>query len=125
MSDIDSKKEPLTDYRFIDLAVLADVFSLVECHKCAHRLTSTETKKQGMSFELNGNSGEGCQWKHTFWTSKKKKKCRSFDVNRRSSDAMRRIGNGHVVLKRFLKLMNHPPPMHEKNYRKIGFKIYD
>ena len=66
MLDIDSKKEPLTGYRFIDLAVLANVFSLVACPKCAHKLTLTETKKQGMSFELNAvcNSGEGCQWKH-------------------------------------------------------------
>ena len=28
-----------------------------------------------MSFELNAvcNSGEGCQWKHTFWTSKERR----------------------------------------------------
>ena len=127
MSDIDSEKEPLTGYRFIDLAVLATVFSLVACPTCGHKLTLTETKKQGIPFELNAvcNSGEGCQWKHTFWTSKKKKKCRSFDVNRRSFYAMRRIGNGHVGLKRFLMLLNHPPPMNEKNYRKIGYKFYD
>ena len=56
---------------------------------------------------------------------KKKKKCRSVDVNRRSCYGMRRIGNGNVGLKRFLMLMNHPPPMHEKNYRKIGYKFYD
>ena len=59
MSDIDSKKEPHTGYRFIDLAVLANVFSLVARPKCGHKLTSTETKKQGMLFELNAvcNSG--------------------------------------------------------------------
>ena len=127
MSDIDSEKEPLTGYRFIDLAVLANVFSLVACPTCGHKLTLTETKKQGMSFKLDAvcNSGEGCQWKHTFWTSKKKKKCRSFDVNRRSFYAMRRIGNGHVGQKRFLMLMNHPLPMNEKNYRKIGYKFYN
>ena len=38
---------------------------------------------------------------------------------------MRRIGNGHVSLKGFIMLMNHPPPMHENNYRKIGYKFYD
>ena len=127
MSDINSEKEPLTGYRFIDLAVLANVFCLVACPTCGHKLTLIETKNQVISFELNAvcNSGEGCQWKHTFWASKKKKKCKSFDVNRRSFYAMRRIGNGHVGLKRFLMLMNHPPPMHEKNYRKIGYKFYD
>ena len=77
MSDISSKDEPLTGYRFIDMGVLANVFSLVACPKCGHKLILTETKKQGMSFELNAvcNSGdEGCQWKHTFWTSRKKER---------------------------------------------------
>ena len=74
MSDIDSEKEPLTGYRFIDLAVLANVFRLVACPTCGHKLILTETKKQGKSFELNAvcNSGEGCQWKHTLWTCKKR-----------------------------------------------------
>ena len=74
MNGIDSKKEPLTGYRFIDLAVLANGFSLVACPKCGHKLTLTETKKQVMSFELNDvcTSGEGRLWKHIFWTSKKK-----------------------------------------------------
>ena len=66
MSDIDSKKNLLIGYRFIDLAVLVNVFNLVTCPTCGHKLTLTETKKHGKSFELNAgcNSGEGCQWKH-------------------------------------------------------------
>ena len=44
MSDVGSKKEPLTGYRFIDLAGLANVFSLVACPKCGYTLTlSMET----------------------------------------------------------------------------------
>ena len=81
MSDISSKDEPLPGYRFIDMGVLANVFSLVACPKCGHKLTLTETKKQGMSFELNAlcNSGdEGCQWKRTFWTSRKKREMQKF-----------------------------------------------
>ena len=38
---------------------------------------------------------------------------------------MRRIGNGRVGLKRFLMLLNHPPPMYEKKTRKISYKLYD
>ena len=30
-----------------------------------------------------------------------------------------RVGGGHERLKRFFFLMNHPPPVNEKNYRKI------
>ena len=36
---------------------------------------------------------------------------------------MRRISNGIQGLKRFLMLIDHPPPMLERNYRKIGVKI--
>ena len=48
MSDIDSEKEPLAGYRFIDLAFLANLISLVAYPTCGHKLTLTETKKQGM-----------------------------------------------------------------------------
>ena len=57
-----------------------------------------ETNINRLSFELNAvcNSGEkDCQFKDTFWTSKKKGEARNFDVNRRSFYAMRRIGNGY------------------------------
>ena len=54
-----------------------------------------------------------------FLDFKKKKNVRSFDINRRVYYSMRRIGNGYEGLKRFLVLMNHPPLMTEKNYRKI------
>ena len=100
MSDIDSEKEHLTGYRFIDLAVLANVFSLVACPTCGHKLTLTETKKQGMPFELNAvcNPGEGCQWKHTFWTSRKKKKYRSFDVkDDRFMQCVESINTGKIL----------------------------
>ena len=33
---------------------------------------------------------------------------------------MCRIGNGYNGMKRFLVLMNHLPPMTEKNYRKLS-----
>ena len=35
--------------------------------------------------------------------------------------SMRRIGNGCEGLKRFLRLMNHPPPVTEKNHRKKSY----
>ena len=33
---------------------------------------------------------------------------------------MRRCGKGYHGLRRFLAIINHPPPMTEKNYRKIS-----
>ena len=43
-----------------------------------------------------------------------KKQSRHYDVNRRTCYAMRRVGNGYSGMKKFLMLMNHPPPMTEK-----------
>ena len=36
---------------------------------------------------------------------------------------MRRIGGGYQSLKKFLMLMDHPPPMTEKNYRNISYSF--
>ena len=33
---------------------------------------------------------------------------------------MRRCGKGYQGLRRFLAIINHPPPMTEKNYRNIS-----
>ena len=38
-------------------------------------------------------------FKDTFWTSKKKAIARTFDVNKHSFYAMRKIGNGHPETK--------------------------
>ena len=48
-------------------------------------------------------------------------------MNTWSVYAMCTIGNGREGLKLFLMPMNHPPPMHEpeRNYRRIGYTIYD
>ena len=68
-----------------------------------------------MSFEMMLVSV--CQWTYCFWTTKIKT-VGSFDINRRIYYSMQRIGNGYEGLERFLTLMNHPPPVTEKNYRK-------
>ena len=46
-----------------------------------------------------------------------------FDINPRAVYSMRRCGNGYANLTRFLMLMNHPPPMSEKIYRKLNYKV--
>ena len=38
--------------------------------------------------------------------------------------ATRRIGNGYAGLKRFLQLVNHPPPMTKNNYGKITTAVH-
>ena len=46
-------------------------------------------------------------------------------INVRSVYAMRRCGKRHQGLRRFLMLMNHPPPMSEKNDLSHLVKQYD
>ena len=96
--------------------ILSNLFAVVCCPECGGYLKLSETKKQGISFHLSlVCKNVKCKWTHSSWTSKKKAKTRHFDVNRRVFYAMRRIGNGLQGLKRFLMLMNHPPPMLERS----------
>ena len=109
-----------TGYRFFDMDIMSNIVAIVACpHCCCLSLTLLEIKKQGLAFQLKLIcTGDNCTWSYICWTSKKKS--RNFDVNRRIFYSMRRIGNGYQGLKKFLMLMNHPPPMTEKNYRKTS-----
>ena len=52
-----------------------------------------------------------CEFRYSFWTSKKAEKMRSYDINKRSVYAFRRLGKGYAGMKTFLTIMNLPPPM--------------
>ena len=47
-------------------------------------------------------------------------KCKKFDINYKTVYAMRLCGKGYQGLRIFLAIINHPPPMTEKNYRKVS-----
>ena len=49
---------------------------------------------------------------------------RSYDINKRSVYAFRRLGKGYAGMKTFLTIMNLPPPMTKKNYSKIARTVY-
>ena len=46
-----------------------------------------------------------------------------YEINPRVVYSMRRCVKGYSHVKRFLMLMNHPPPMSESSYRKLNFKV--
>ena len=46
-----------------------------------------------------------------------------YEISLRVVYSMRRCGKGYSHLKRFLMLMNHPPPMSESSCRKLNFKV--
>ena len=56
-----------------------------------------------------------CEFRYSFCTSKKAEKMRSYDINKRSVYAFRRLGKGYAGMKTFLTIMNLPPPMTKKN----------
>jgi len=107
--------------RILDIGILGEVFSIFSCPGCNDMSTVKllQKKKEGLSFEFELFC-ESCEWFHTFWSSKRRKKRRSFDINSSIYYAMRRIGKGYKSIVRFLYLINHPPPMSEKTYRIIS-----
>ena len=49
---------------------------------------------------------------------------RSYDINKRSVYAFRRLRKDYAGMKTFLTIMNLPPPMTKKNYSKIARTIH-
>ena len=49
---------------------------------------------------------------------------KSYEINLRSCIAFREIGRGYQSILNFCKLMNMPPPMDKKPYRKTFTKLY-
>ena len=109
--------------QIIDMNILGNVFNILLCPECSQLgLQLSQVKKQGLAMKLHLHCS--CGWGHVFWTSKKPKKVRSFDVNKRIFYAMRRIGKGYQGLKTFLMLMNLPLPMTWSSYHKLARKIH-
>ena len=114
---VDVVKEKIQGLRFMDMELLSAVFELLPCPECKQpMLELLEMKRYGLGCELIIHC-QGCTWEHKFLNTKKTGP--SFQVNRKAFYAMRRVGGGYQSLKKFLYLMDHPPPMTEKNYRKL------
>ena len=109
--------ERVTGMRFMDMELLGEVFEMLPCPECKQpMLELVEEKRYGLACEMCIRC-LGCAWEHSFLNTKKTE--RSYQINRRVFYSMRRVGGGYQSLKKFLYLMNHPPPMTEKNYRKV------
>ena len=105
--------------RFMDMENLSEAISVLACPECSNSVEIIQKNKQGISFQFELYCGD-CDWSHTFWSSKKRVNRKGYDMNSRIYYAMRSIGKGYKAIVKFLYLMNHPPPMCEKNYRRIS-----
>ena len=116
--------DKLSGYRLIDIGIFNLLLANVACPCCgAAGLLLDEKLEYCLAFKLNISCPSvSCDWIYECWTSKERKTSsnrKGYDINAKSVYAMRRCGKGHHGLRRFLMLMNHPPPMSEINYRKL------
>jgi hypothetical protein len=111
-------------YQIFDGNILVESYSILACPQCFQvgDLELSQTKKQGLSMQLTLMC-TNCEFSHVFWTSKKPKSVRSFDIDKRIIYAIRRLGKGYAGIQKFLVLMNLPPGMTKSNYFKIVKKI--
>ena len=99
------------------MGLLSVVFELLCCQSCKKMLKLFEENRYGLVCELKLKCcNSKCYWEHVFYNTKKN--TRAYQINRRAFYSIRKIGGGYQSLRKFLCLMNHPPPMTEKNYRK-------
>jgi len=117
--DANSAEKPLKGNRIIDMENLSQAISVLSCPECSDTVQIVEKSKQGLSLEFE-ICCQMCDWSHTFWSSKKRVNRRGFDINSRMYYAMRSIGRGYKDLIILLYPIDHPPPMCEKNYRRIS-----
>ena len=113
----------ITGFRFFDMEILCDVFSMLRCQQCGQLdllFMEDEINRKGCASSLRLLC-ENCGWKHSFYTSKQQGK--SFEINRRIVYGIRTLGKGHTGAKKFCTLMNMPPPPAAKNYSKISSVI--
>ena len=104
------------------MSILSVVFDNIACPNCKSvGLCLDEKAKQGLAFKfILCCKDDDCLWSYTFFNCKRNKKKKSiqskmYEINPRVVYSMRRCGKGYSRLKRFLMLMNHPPPMSESS----------
>lgn len=96
-----------------------------ECKEGKVNLTEKSAKKMGLSNLFVLKSGS-CDFEHQFYTSTKKqnKTYNNFGVNTHVVYSMRCCGQGYSSLEKYCHLMNMPPPMTEKSYRKTSNQLH-
>ena len=102
------------------MEILYSIIKSLACPKCfvVGSMALVQNAKYGIAFKFCVCCNNCKDWNNEFMTSTKKSK--KFDINYKAVYAMRRCGNDNQGLHRFLALINHPPPMSEKDYRKIS-----
>lgn len=106
----------LTGFRFIDFEILSNLINVLACPLChlSDSIMIKETLRYGNASKIDLECV--CGFEHNFWTSKRCKKFKSFEINKRICYSMRSCGLGYAGLKKFCYLMNLPAPLTKRNY---------
>ena len=108
------------------------VLSCPDCGCTVHVLIQPEAKKGLAHFfkaECHCTCNQICEWSVLTCTSPKVNSkvfrgVKPFEINLRMMMAFRELGRGHAGIVQFCKLMNIPPPMDSKTYRKSFTRLY-
>ena len=100
-----------SSYQIIDLDILASTYSIIACPDCFNTSCIELRKAKKWTLVAFLFIVLDMEFRYSFWTSKKAEKMRSYDINKRSVYAFRRLGKGYADMKTFLTIMNLPPPM--------------
>ena len=124
-----NKEQPITGNRIIDMEILSEVFSTLNCPSCNNsELQLCELFENKMGLSSNLKLACSCGFIKTFFTSKKHKSKGSgaagFEINKRIIYALRSCGEGYASLQKITSLLNLPSPMTKKNYKKIHLFFY-
>ena len=104
---------------------------LCKCPECGDNINIVHevAKKKGLAHFFNASCmSEICDWSEILSSSKtvdsKLGGQKGYEINLRTYVAFREIGRGYKSMCAFFKLMNSPPPMDSKSYRKLFTKLY-
>ena len=129
--DVPVSIEPVECNVVINTRLLTEFFiKLIKCPECGENVDIYhDNNKKGLAhiFVVRCTS-ERCDWSDTFSTSKtlasNQRWRKAYEINLRSCITFREIGRGYQSILNSCKLMNMPPPMDKKSYRKTFTKLY-
>ena len=106
--------ELLSGYRLIDINILSILFKHVSCSRCKPVGLLLTQKQQKLDkllclhFLVLTVTGNMNSFPH-------QKKSKMYEINYKAVYSMRRCGKGYQGLRKSLALIDHPPPMTDKN----------
>ena len=123
-----------TGFRFIDLSILLDVFSLLACPNCSTtntlKLQDIGDKRAGLARFMQIKCRD-CEFKHIFYTSPRvdstKDNCtremKTMEINVRVVYGFRSIGVNHTPVTKLCGIFNMPPPMTKNVFDDLSYSI--